>query len=176
MGDSIGAAYGLDVSDGWVALAEETLSEEYPEIDFVNASISGDTTAGGLQRLPDALERFAPDVVLIELGGNDGLRGYQLKDIRTNLVEMARMAQDSGAAVLIVGMQIPSNYGAAYTRRFAATFEKAANETGSALLPFLLEPIASDRSYFQADGIHPTEAAQPLLRDHLLPALRPLLE
>jgi len=119
VGDSISAAFGLTERQGWVQLTEDALAEKYEEIEFINASISGDTTGGGLARLPEALNRFEPDVVIIELGGNDGLRGYSLKEMRENLITMVEIAQATSAEVLLLGMQIPTNYGAAYTRRFA---------------------------------------------------------
>jgi len=175
VGDSIGAAYGLAEEEGWVALAEARLQEEWPEVRLVNASISGDTTGGGLRRLPDALLRFEPDLVVIELGGNDGLRGYPPETMRENLEAMTRLAEEAGAEVLILGMMIPSNYGRAFTERFGRAFVEAAEATGAELVPFLLEPIAEDRAYFQPDGIHPTAAAQPLLAEHVLPALRELV-
>jgi len=175
VGDSISAAYGLAERDGWVQLAEDALSEQGKELTMVNASISGDTTSGGLARLPAALSRFQPDVVVIELGGNDGLRGYSLKDMRENLTAMVEASQAADAKVLLLGMQIPSNYGAAYTRRFFQIYEKVANNTGAALVPFFLEPIALERKYFQPDGVHPTLEAQPILLNHVLPALQALL-
>lgn len=176
VGDSLSAAYGLSERDGWVNLAEEALSERWPGVQMVNASISGDTTAGGMRRLPAALERFEPDLVIIELGGNDGLRAYPTDAMRDNLIGMAEAAQDSGATALIFGMMIPSNYGPAYTESFSAAFGEAANATGALLLPFFLEPIAMDRSYFQRDGIHPTAEAQPLLLEHVLPLIEQALE
>ncbi len=172
MGDSIGAAYGLPEEDGWVHLAEQTLVEEGLDVQIVNASISGDTTAGGLRRLPDAMERFEPDLLVIELGGNDGLRGYQPATMQANLEGMAKIAQDGGADVLIAGMMIPSNYGPAYRKMFSEAFGKAAENSDSTLLPFLLEPIATERDYFQADGIHPSADAQPLIMEHVLPLIR----
>jgi len=175
VGDSISAAYGLAERDGWVQLAEDALGDEHPDIEMVNASISGDTTSGGVSRLPDALERFAPDLVVIELGGNDGLRGYSLKEMRENLTTMVDASTESGAKVLLLGMQIPTNYGAAYTRRFAAIYQKVADKTGAALVPFFLEPIALQRDYFQPDGVHPTLEAQPLLVEHVLPSIQSLL-
>ncbi len=177
VGDSISAAYGLAEEDGWVQMAEEQLQPlADDEINFVNASISGDTTSGGLARLPEALERFDPDLVVIELGGNDGLRGYSLKKMRENLTEMVEASEASGAEVLILGMQIPTNYGAAYTRRFAEIFQKVADTTGAALVPFMLEPLVADRAYFQSDGIHPSADAQPLLVDHVLPSIKQALK
>jgi acyl-CoA thioesterase-1 len=172
MGDSISAAYGLNEEDGWVNLAQNRLREEGLAVSFVNASISGDTTGGGLRRLPAAMERFEPDLVIIELGGNDGLRGYPPKAMQQNLEDMATIAKERGADVLIQGMMIPSNYGQAYLDMFVNAFAVAAENSGSALLPFLLEPIAEDRSYFQSDGIHPTAEAQPLLMEHTLPLIK----
>ncbi|NND92598.1 MAG: arylesterase [Granulosicoccus sp.] len=172
MGDSISAAFGLDEKDGWVSLAEEALREEGLDVSFVNASISGDTTAGGLRRLPDALDRFEPDLLIIELGGNDGLRGYPPTAMQKNLEEMAGIARDRGIDVLIQGMLIPSNYGQAYLDMFVRAFATAAENSGSALLPFLLEPIARDRSYFQSDGIHPNAEAQPLIMNHTLDLIK----
>ena len=176
VGDSISAAYGLREDQGWVALAEQQLNDEGFEVEFVNASISGDTTIGGLRRLPAALERFEPDLLIIELGGNDGLRGYPPNDMQKNLEDMAALAQESGTRVLILGMMIPSNYGQAYLKKFAQAFVDAAESTESDFLPFLLEPIAQDRSYFQSDGIHPTAEAQPLLVEHVMPNLLEILE
>jgi len=176
VGDSISAAYGLAEKDGWVELAETELLEQDSEIKFINASISGDTTSGGVSRLPEALKRFTPDLVVIELGGNDGLRGYSLKDMRQNLTTMVETSESAGAEVLLLVMQIPTNYGAAYTRRFAQIYEKVAESTGAALVPFFLEPIAQDRDYFQRDGVHPTADAQPLLVEHVISELAQLLK
>ncbi len=176
LGDSLSAAYGLAESDGWVSLAAEALAKTWPGVQMVNASISGDTTAGGMRRLPAALERFKPDLVIIELGGNDGLRAYPTNAMRDNLIAMAEAAQNSGAAALIFGMMIPSNYGPAYTESFSDAFGEAAKATGASFLPFFLEPIAMDRNYFQRDGIHPTAEAQPLLLEHALPVIEQALE
>ena len=176
VGDSISAAYGLREEQGWVALAGQQLNEEGFDVDFVNASISGDTTIGGLRRLPAALERFEPDLLIIELGGNDGLRGYPPDAMQKNLEDMAALAQERGTRVLILGMMIPSNYGQAYLKKFAQAFVDAAESTDSDFVPFLLEPIAQDRSYFQSDGIHPTVEAQQLLVDHVMPSLLEILE
>ena len=179
LGDSISAAYGIAESDGWVELMREALSEDYPNVVVHNASISGDTTAGGLQRLPRALENYQPDIVLIELGGNDGLRGQSLKQMAANIEGMVDAAHASGAEALILGMRIPSNYGPAYTEQFAQVFVDVAESTGSALVPFLLAPIATgpgDRKYFQPDGIHPSAEAQPLMLEIVMPELLKLLE
>jgi len=176
IGDSISAAYGLNEADGWVSLAQNELSESHPEVELINASISGDTTEGALRRLPAALERFNPDVLIIELGGNDGLRGYPLNKIRENLIALADYGKDAAAEVLILGMRIPSNYGPAYTEKFAQTFVDAAEASESELVPFFLEPIATDAAYFQKDGIHPTAEAQPLMLKPVLEKLLPMLE
>lgn len=176
VGDSISAAYGLRESQGWVALAEQSLRDKGHQVSMVNASISGDTTIGGLRRLPDALERFDPDLLIIELGGNDGLRGYSTSAMRENIEGMAKLAQERGAEVLILGMLIPSNYGQAYLQQFAKAFMEAADNTDSHFVPFLLEPIAQDASYFQSDGIHPTAEAQPLLAEHVMPKMLDILE
>jgi len=176
VGDSLSAAYGLDESDGWVALAQQTLEPTHPDINMVNASISGDTTEGALRRLPAALERFKPDILIIELGGNDGLRGYPLKKIRENLESLANLGREANARVLLLGMRIPSNYGPAYTEKFAQTFVDAANASEAELVPFFLEPIALDNTLFQSDVIHPTAEAQPLLLEVVLEKLKPMLD
>lgn len=177
VGDSISAAYGMAEKDGWVQLAEDALQPlSETDITFVNASISGDTTSGGLARLPAALNRFAPDLVIIELGGNDGLRGYSLKEMRENLTAMVEASETSGASVLLLGVQIPTNYGAAYTRRFADIYQKVADATGAALVPFMMETIATDRDFFQPDGVHPTADAQPLMMNHVLPEITKALQ
>lgn len=176
IGDSISAAYGLDEADGWVQLAQNELEPTHPDVEFVNASISGDTTEGALRRLPAALERFEPDIVIIELGGNDGLRGYPLKKIQENLQTLATFATNTDAVVLILGMRIPSNYGPSYTEQFAQTFLDAAATTKAELVPFFLAPIATDVAYFQKDGIHPTAEAQPLMMKPVLEKLVPMLD
>lgn len=176
VGDSISAAYGLDESEGWVALAQQELVQTYPDINMVNASISGDTTEGALRRLPAALERFTPDILIIELGGNDGLRGYPLKKIRENLENLANLGHKANAQVLILGMRIPSNYGPVYTEKFAQTFIDAADSSESEIIPFFMEPIAFDKDFFQSDGIHPTAKAQPLLLEAVLEKLQPMLD
>ncbi|MFK7995931.1 MAG: arylesterase [Granulosicoccus sp.] len=176
VGDSISAAYGLRESEGWVAVAQQQLRDKGHDVTFINASISGDTTGGGLRRLPAALERFDPDLLIIELGGNDGLRGYPTNAMQQNIEDMANLAIDSDARVLILGMLIPSNYGQAYLKMFSQAFANAAANTESAFVPFFLEPIAQDRNYFQADGIHPTAEAQPLLAEHVMPAIVDIIE
>lgn len=176
VGDSISAAYGMDTDEGWVRLLERKVQQFDPAFAVVNMSLSGETTGGGLARLPDALRRHAPDVVIIELGGNDGLRGYPIDRIHANLGEMVTASLDSGAAVLLVGMQIPPNYGQRYVSAFHGVYHDLAAEHGVRLVPFLLEGIATDEVLMQRDGIHPTAAAQPLLLDNLWPELRPLLD
>ncbi len=176
MGDSISAGYGIQRDEGWVALLSENLSQaEYPHV-VVNASISGETTGGGLARLPQALETHSPAVVVIELGGNDGLRGYPTDMVRSNLKQMVTLSLEKDARVLLVGMQIPPNYGPRYTEAFFELYEGVASETGVALVPFFLEDVALAPGLMQADGIHPTADAQPLLLETLWRYLEPLLE
>jgi acyl-CoA thioesterase-1 len=175
-GDSLSAAHGMAATEGWVALLGERLAERKPGWTVVNASVSGETTAGGVSRIGRVLERTDPDVVVIELGANDGLRGLPLESSRENLATMVRAASASGARVLLVGMRMPPNLGRAYTEGFEANFRKVAKDEGVALLPFLLEPIAADPGAFQADDLHPTAAVQPKLLDHVWKAVEPLLD
>jgi acyl-CoA thioesterase-1 len=176
LGDSLSAAYGLAPEQGWVALTAERIAEVKPGWRVVNASVSGETTAGGASRIQGELARTRPAVVVIALGGNDGLRGLPLKQTRANLSRMVSAAKESGARVLLVGMRMPPNLGKAYTEGFAANFRQVAEEHQVALLPFLLEPIALERSAFQDDNIHPVAGVQPRLRDHVWPALAALLK
>lgn len=175
-GDSLSAAYGLEASQGWVALTAERIAQKRPGWRVVNASISGETSAGGAARVVGEVARNRPTVVVIALGANDGLRGLPLRQTRTNLARMIGAAQGVGAKVLLVGMRMPPNYGAEYTRAFEKTFPDLATLFDTALLPFLLEPIARDRDAFQADNLHPVARVQPLLRDHVWGALEPLLK
>ena len=176
MGDSLSAAYGLSASQGWVALTAERMAKTHPGWKVVNASISGETTAGGAARIDAELKRHRPSVVVIELGANDGLRGLPLAQSRTNLERMIKASKASGAKVLLVGMRMPPNYGRDYTQGFERNFSELASTHKTALLPFLLEPIATDRSAFQSDNLHPVATAQPKLRDHVWKALSPLLK
>ena len=176
MGDSLSAAYGLAPEQGWVALLAERLRTESPGWKVANASISGETTAGGASRIAGELKRHQPEVVVIELGANDGLRGLDLAQTRANLERMVTAAKDAGAQVLLLGMRIPPNYGPDYTQGFERNYTALAEEHEVALLPFLLEPIATDRDAFQPDNLHPVAEAQPKLRDHVWPALAPLLD
>ncbi len=175
MGDSISAAYGMEPEEGWVSLLEQRLEERDADYRVVNVSLSGETTGGGLARLPDALARHQPDIVVLELGGNDGLRGYPIARIRANLQAMVEKSLDSGARVLLAGMHIPPNYGPRYVDAFHAIYEDLAREHELALVPFLLEDIATNAGFMQGDGIHPTASAQPRILDNLWPALKPLL-
>ncbi|MGH8049378.1 MAG: arylesterase [Arenimonas sp.] len=175
MGDSLSAAYNLPSQQGWVALTADRMKISHPQWRVVNASISGETTSGGLSRLPAALNLHKPSLVIIELGANDGLQGLQLARTRKNLLKMIQIAKNKGATVLLIGIQIPPNYGKQYTDRFSANYTELAKQEKTALLPFLLAPIATDRKYFQPDQKHPTAAGQVKLRDHVWPVLKPLL-
>jgi acyl-CoA thioesterase I len=175
VGDSISAAFGLDTRQGWVALLEKRLIEQDFDHQVVNASISGDTSAGGAARLPALLAEHQPSVVIIELGGNDGLRGQPPMQLQQNLAAMVQASQQKGAKVLILGMQLPPNYGVRYTTAFAAVFPQVAQEYNVALVPFVLEGIGGVPSMMQRDGIHPTAGAQPTLLDNVWPTLKPLL-
>jgi acyl-CoA thioesterase-1 len=176
MGDSISAAYGIQREQGWVELLTRALDQgEYPYT-VINASVSGETSSGGLARLPQALEAHDPAVVVIELGGNDGLRGYPTATIRNNLAAMVELVKDQGRAALLVGMQIPPNYGPRYTRAFHAMYADIAAEADVPLVPFFLEAVALEPGLMQDDGIHPTAEAQPLLLETLWTHLEPLLE
>lgn len=180
-GDSLSAGYGVDTRRGWVRLLEQKLAKQaddrLKDWTVVNGSVSGETTAGGLARLPKALKRHQPDVVLIELGGNDGLRGLNLKKMRSNLDRMVALVREAGAEPVIFEMRIPENYGTAVTQRFRATFREAAAASDAALVPFFLAPLVEDRPrWFQSDGIHPTAAAQPLMLEAAWPHLVPVLK
>jgi acyl-CoA thioesterase-1 len=176
MGDSLSAAYGLSASQGWVALTADRITKARPGWRVVNASISGETTAGGAARIAAELKRTRPAVVVIELGANDGLRGLPLAQTRANLERMVKLSQASGAKVLLIGMRMPPNLGRDYTQGFERNFSELAKLHKTAFLPFLLEPIALDRANFQADNLHPVATAQPKLRDHVWKSLAPLLE
>lgn len=175
VGDSISAGFGLNTDQGWVTLLQQRLQREGYTYKVVNASISGDTSAGGLARLPALLSGEKPGLVVIELGGNDGLRGQPPQQLQQNLSDMVQQSKKAGAKVVILGMKLPPNYGERYTSAFAAVFPKVASETGSALVPFLLEGAAGVPSMMQADGIHPAAAAQSRLLDNVWPTLKPLL-
>lgn len=178
VGDSLSAEYGLKRGEGWVPLMEKRLAEQKIAATVVNASISGDTTSGGRARLAALLTQHKPTHVVLELGGNDALRGLPIQNTEDNLLQMTKAAQAAGAKVLIVGIQVPPNYGSDYLRRFEAIFEKVAKATQAAVVPFLLRGVADGpdaASLFQADRIHPVASAQPRMLDNVWPELRKLL-
>jgi len=175
-GDSLSAAYGIAQSRGWVALLGERLKREGSDYSVVNASISGETTAGGLARIDAALEKHEPEVVVLALGGNDGLRGLPVTQMQKNLSAMVERARRSGARVLLVGVRIPPNYGPVYTEAFEGAFREVAKRHGTALLPFMLDGVADKADLFQPDRIHPTQEAQPLIERNVWKALKPLLK
>ena len=175
LGDSISAGYGMNIDDGWVNLMNQTLRQRELAYRMVNASISGETTVGGLKRLPDLLREHAPSIVVIELGGNDGLRGYPTTKILDNLLTMTDLVKAAGAQPVIITMRIPPNYGPRYTRAFEQVFADAAEQSKATLVPFLFEELAVDAQMMQDDGIHPTAKAQPLLVEGFLPYLLDLM-
>jgi acyl-CoA thioesterase-1 len=174
-GDSLSAAYGLALDQGWVALLAKRLAAEGYDYSVVNASISGEITSGGLARLPQALARHRPAIVILELGANDGLRGLPLAQMKSNLDGMIREAQRASAKVLLVGVRMPPNYGPDYTQRFAAVFTELAKARRVALVPFLLEGFAAREELFQGDRMHPAAEAQPLMLENVWRDLAPLL-
>ena len=175
-GDSLSAGFGIAVKQSWPSLlAERFLAEKLPHT-VVNASISGETTAGGRSRLPATLKQHRPTIVILALGANDGLRGLPLAEVRANLTQMVQAAKAAGARVMLAGMRLPPNYGADYTRDFNALFAAVAKQEKAALLPFLLEPIAADDAAYQPDRLHPSAAAQPKILDHVWQSLKPLLK
>lgn len=176
LGDSLSAGHGIALDKSWPALLDARLKAENHPFKVVNASISGDTSAGGRSRLPALLKQHQPRVMILALGANDGLRGQPLDPLRDNLTAMVSEAKAAGARVLIAGMELPPNYGVQYTRKFTATFADVAKQQKIALLPFLLEPIARDEGAFQPDRLHPTAAAQPRILDHVWKQLQPMLK
>ncbi|MNQ49235.1 Esterase TesA precursor [compost metagenome] len=175
VGDSISAALGLETSQGWVSLLEKRLAEKGYKQRVVNASISGDTSAGGLARLPALLAEHRPELVIIELGGNDGLRGQPPAQLQQNLAGMIDSAREQGATVLLLGMRLPPNYGVRYTTAFANVYSTLAAEKQVPLVPFFLEGVGGVPEMMQPDGIHPQGKAQPRLLDNLWPTLEPML-
>lgn len=175
MGDSLTSAYGMLPEQGWAALLQKRLDEQKRNWRVVNAGITGDTTRGGLARLPHAIKQHDPAIVVIELGGNDGLRGINPKQVRTNLTKMIALAQEHNARVLLLGVRIPENYGAAFRDRFMAVWPEVATQTDAALVQFFLAGIAENPDLMQGDGIHPSVEAQALMLDNVWPALEPLL-
>ncbi|WP_286875537.1 arylesterase [Marinimicrobium sp. UBA4509] len=176
LGDSLSAAYGIDEEDGWVNLLNERLEREgYPHT-VVNASVSGETTEGGLKRLPRLLSEHNPEWVILELGGNDGLRGYPVSDLADNLAAMIQLSREQGAEVVLLGMQIPPNYGPRYTDQFTAVYPQLAQEEDVPLVAFMLEGIATKDELMQRDGIHPNAEAQPKILENVWPMLREVLQ
>ncbi|MBU0654480.1 MAG: arylesterase [Gammaproteobacteria bacterium] len=171
-GDSLSAAYGIPVEKGWVSLLQDKLGDKYA---LVNASISGETTAGGLTRLPDALETFKPAWVLLELGANDGLRGIALDEMRGNLEQMIKLAQEAEAKVVLIGIKLPPNYGQVFTDKFEAMYAELAKQYELPLVPFLLEGVAEDWDLMQADGLHPVAEAQPQVLENVWEVLEGVL-
>lgn len=175
LGDSLSAAFGLLESEGWVSLLHKQWQQEQRGIKVINAAISGDTTDGGLARLPRLLAQHQPSHVLIELGGNDGLRGQSIKNMQQNLKQMIALAQQASAKVILQDMEIPTNYGGRYTRMFGETYDELSAEYEVPLIPFFLNDIALNKSLMQRDGIHPNKAAQPKIANFMHQQLTPLL-
>jgi acyl-CoA thioesterase I len=175
LGDSLSAEYGIGRGTGWVSLLSKRLADRGRPWTVINASVSGETTSGGLARLPQLLAKHQPAVVLIELGGNDALRGLPLATVEANLRQMVRLSKQAGARPLVAGMMMPPNYGRAYAEQFHATFRRVAEVEKVPLVPFLLEGIGENPDYFLPDRIHPTEAAQPIILDNVWPVLVKML-
>ncbi len=176
LGDSLSAAWGMKPEQGWVALLQKRLQAQGYGYRVVNSSVSGETTSGGLQRLPRALNLHKPGLVIIELGGNDGLRGLPVSTTRQNLTRMVELSKQAGAQVLLVGIQMPPNYGPRYTKEFAGTFSTIAEQHSVPLVPFLLEKVAFDPQLMQPDGLHAAPRGQPIMLDNVWPHLEPLLK
>lgn len=174
-GDSLSAAYGIGQKEGWVALLEARLRERKSEYSVVNASISGETSAGGASRIASVLAEHKPQVVVLELGANDGLRGLPIAQMRDNLAAIIRASRGAGARVVVVGMRMPPNYGPQYTREFQDAFGALAREHKAALVPFLFEGFAGERDAFQPDGLHPVAASQPRMLDNVWQVLAPMI-
>lgn len=175
VGDSISAGFGLDTRQGWVSLLQQRLEAQGNDAKVVNASISGDTSAGGQARLPALLAAHKPELVIIELGGNDGLRGQPPAQLKQNLASMIERSQASGAKVVLLGMRLPPNYGLRYTTAFAQVFEELGSDKKVPLVPFFLEGVGGVPELMQADGIHPAQAAQERLLENAWPVIKPLL-
>lgn len=175
LGDSLSAAYGLDQKQGWVALLTQRLQQRCNECQVINASISGETTAGGRSRIDSLLNRHHPDILIVELGGNDGLRGLPLTEMYNNLDYIITTAQHRQTATLLLGMRLPPNYGPAYTQKFQNVYQRLAEKHPIAWVPFLLAGLENERDLFQADGIHPVAAAQEVILDNVWPVLKDML-
>lgn len=176
LGDSISAAYGMSLEQGWVALLGHRLHEQGHKYEVINASISGETTGGGLRRLPALLSEHQPSLLVLELGANDGLRGFPLPNLQSNLERMVGLAQESGAVVLLLPMEVPPNYGARYTAGFRDSFIQVSEASGARLGPFPLIEVAITPELMQDDGLHPTAAAQPIILDTVYPSIQQMLE
>jgi acyl-CoA thioesterase-1 len=176
LGDSLSAAYGMEISQSWPSLLQERLTENGYSYRVFNSSITGDTTQGGLARLPRLLDKQQPGIVILELGGNDGMRGLPIEVTRQNLSTMIERSQSAGATVILAEMRIPPNYGRTYTEKFNSMYTVLTEQYDIALLPFLLQDIALEPELMQADGIHPTARAQPLLLDQVWIIIQPLLQ
>ena len=175
LGDSISAGFGIKQKESWASLLQLKLNKEKYAYQVINASISGDTSSGGLLRIDNILTRETPAIVIIELGGNDGLRGLKLKTVKQNLKDIIEKCHTHGAKTLLVGMQLPPNYGLAYTTQFSKIFTSLAHEKQIPVVPFIFEGIESNMKYFQQDGIHPTAEAQSILLNNIWPQLKPML-
>lgn len=175
-GDSLAAGYGLQSDVGWVDVLERELASREKPIEVINASVSGETTSGGLARLPDLLALHEPDMVLLELGANDGLRGLPLKLVETNLHKLVEMISATGARIVVLGNRLPPNYGPRYTQDFYALFGKVAEQHNLPIVPFLLDRVATEWDLMQSDGLHPNEEAQPIIFETVWKTLEPLLD
>jgi len=176
LGDSISAGYGMDASQGWVNLLQQKFNREQKAHVISNESISGDTTAGGLARIDQALARHKPDIMLLELGANDGLRGLSPVEMKNNLIEMVRRSEKAGAKVMLLGMKIPPNYGKRYIDMFYNIYPQIAEELKVPLVPFILEDVAAKPEFMQIDGLHPNALAQPIIAEKIATYLQPLLK
>lgn len=175
MGDSLSAGYGIQLEEGWVSLLQDRIQSQYPHR-VINASVSGETTGGGLARLPALLQEHQPQIVILELGGNDGLRGHPVNVMRNNLQQMIKLSKAADAKVLLLGMHIPPNYGPRYTKVFHQTYSDLAKEHDVAFVPFFLDQVAGNPELMQRDGIHPTAEAQSIMLNHVWPLLETLLK
>ena len=176
LGDSISAGYGMDASQGWVNLLQQKFNREQKAHVISNESISGDTTAGGLARIDQALARHKPDIMLLELGANDGLRGLSPVEMKNNLIEMVRRSEKAGAKVMLLGMKIPPNYGKRYIDMFYNIYPQIADELKVPLVPFILEDVAAKPEFMKTDGLHPNALAQPIIAEKIAAYLEPLLK
>jgi acyl-CoA thioesterase-1 len=175
-GDSLSAAYGIPQQQGWVSLLQKKLASEHYQYEVINASISGETTSGGVSRINNALKQVKPSIVIIELGANDGLRGLPIQEMTTNLETIIQQSKESGAKLLLVGMRIPPNYGPQYTKLFSQSYVKLSQAHQIPLVPFMLENIAAKANLIQDDGLHPNAVAQPMVLDNIWPHLKKLLK